>query len=78
MLGSNQMLVDLLDKKALDPPINVGKRKHDDDSEESEEKKILLEVEPKVTASKNAANLYAEMAASILEDEDLDEEPSAS
>ncbi|XP_055917031.1 AT-rich interactive domain-containing protein 2 isoform X2 [Eupeodes corollae] len=73
MIGANQMLVDLLDKKALEPPMG-GKRKHDDDYEESDEKKILLEVEPKVTASKNAANLYAEMAASILEDEDLEEE----
>lgn len=35
---------------------------------------LLLEETP-VTPSKNAANLYAEMAASILEDEDLDDIP---
>ncbi|XP_022229733.2 AT-rich interactive domain-containing protein 2 [Drosophila obscura] len=31
--------------------------------------------EPQVTPSKNAANLYADLAASILEDEDLDDVP---
>ncbi|KAH8297367.1 hypothetical protein KR044_010972, partial [Drosophila immigrans] len=33
------------------------------------------QAEPQVTPSKNAANLYADLAASILEDEDLDDVP---
>ncbi|XP_065370051.1 AT-rich interactive domain-containing protein 2 isoform X2 [Calliphora vicina] len=81
---ANQMLVDILDKKMVDPPIPgsiIQKRKIDDHS--GNNKRLALETtsaaapsakeEVQVTPSKNAANLYAEMAASILEDEDLEE-----
>ncbi|XP_037808501.1 AT-rich interactive domain-containing protein 2 isoform X2 [Lucilia sericata] len=80
---ANQMLVDILDKKMVDPPIPtsiIQKRKMEDNS--GNNKRLALETnsaatsakeEPQVTPSKNAANLYAEMAASILEDEDLEE-----
>ncbi|XP_046806650.1 AT-rich interactive domain-containing protein 2 isoform X1 [Lucilia cuprina] len=80
---ANQMLVDILDKKMVDPPIPtsiIQKRKIEDNS--GNNKRLAMDTnssvtsakeEPQVTPSKNAANLYAEMAASILEDEDLEE-----
>lgn len=48
--------------------------------DEEQNKRLALEApvakeEPQVTPSKNAANLYADLAASILEDEDLDDVP---
>ncbi|KAI9579874.1 AT-rich interactive domain-containing protein 2 [Glossina fuscipes] len=82
---ANQMLVDILDKKMVDSPLlssGKGKRKLDesDASIIAGSKRPPMEVnvtkeETQVTPSKNAANLYAEMAASILEDEDLDDIP---
>lgn len=79
---ANQMLVDILDKKLVDPPIPaiIQKRKIDDQLGNNNNKRPTVECsssfgkeEVPVTPSKNAANLYAEMAASILEDEDLEE-----
>ncbi|XP_073843149.1 brahma associated protein 170kD isoform X2 [Musca autumnalis] len=77
ILLANQMLVDILDKKMIDPPVPAGliqKRKLEEPPHQN--KRLAGEL-PKedtpVTPSKNAANLYAEMAASILEDEDLEE-----
>ncbi|XP_013112828.2 AT-rich interactive domain-containing protein 2 isoform X2 [Stomoxys calcitrans] len=82
ILLANQMLVDILDKKMIEPPIPatiIQKRKVEDTS--AQNKRMALDSssinakdsEVPVTPSKNAANLYAEMAASILEDEDLEE-----
>ncbi|KAL5287735.1 ARID2 family protein [Megaselia abdita] len=84
IVTSNQMLVDLLDKKSFDPPVSVGiKRRLECDenaSSPSDEscKRIAIDgtSSPNPVASKNAANLYADLAASILEDEDdLEEMP---
>lgn len=82
VLIANQMLVDILDKKSNEPPITSGivKRKLDDSSSIGDTVKRLAidnssKDESQATPSKNAANLYAEMAASILEDEDLDDIP---
>uniref|UniRef100_A0A1A9WJD6 ARID domain-containing protein n=1 Tax=Glossina brevipalpis TaxID=37001 RepID=A0A1A9WJD6_9MUSC len=78
---ANQMLVDILDKKIVDSPLlNSGKVKRKLDEPDASSKRQSVEInvtkeEPQVTPSKNAANLYAEMAASILEDEDLDDIP---
>ncbi|XP_037944978.1 AT-rich interactive domain-containing protein 2-like [Teleopsis dalmanni] len=83
---ANQMLVEILDKKLLDPPIptTIIKRKIEDTSNIGHEqaKRLALDSSESardeiqnVTPSKNAANLYAEMAASILEDEELDDIP---
>lgn len=87
---ANQMLVEILDKKAIEPPLPsvINKRKLEDSHEQA--KRMALDANistcstsststttatttEQVTPSKNAANLYAEMAASILEDEDLEE-----
>ena len=77
---ANQMLVDILDKKLVDPPIPavIQKRKMEDSMGNNkrltvESSSTCAKEEVQVTPSKNAANLYAEMAASILEDEDLEE-----
>uniref|UniRef100_A0A034VVV0 AT-rich interactive domain-containing protein 2 n=1 Tax=Bactrocera dorsalis TaxID=27457 RepID=A0A034VVV0_BACDO len=77
---ANQMLVEILDKKGGEPPMpsTIIKRKMEEGTETA--KRIALESinskeDPQVTPSKNAANLYAEMAASILEDEDLEDIP---
>ncbi|XP_067640762.1 AT-rich interactive domain-containing protein 2 [Eurosta solidaginis] len=78
---ANQILVDVLDNKGGEPPIpaTIIKRKIEDSSEPA--KRPTLEPltskldDVQVTPSKNAANLYAEMAASILEDEDLEDIP---
>ncbi|XP_011185552.2 AT-rich interactive domain-containing protein 2 [Zeugodacus cucurbitae] len=77
---ANQMLVEILDKKSGEPPIagTIIKRKIEECTEPS--KRLALEPinakeDSQVTPSKNAANLYAEMAASILEDEDLEDIP---
>ncbi|CAD6996201.1 unnamed protein product [Ceratitis capitata] len=77
---ANQMLVDILDKKGGEPPITnaIMKRKIEEGNDTA--KRIALDPssgreEMPVTPSKNAANLYAEMAASILEDEDLEDIP---
>lgn len=84
ILLANQMLVDILDKKIIEPPLPttagiIQKRKLDDHLIQN--KRLALDSsntsssrgETPVTPSKNAANLYAEMAASIMEDEDLEE-----
>lgn len=77
---ANQMLVEILDKKGGEPPIPSTsiKRKLEECTEPA--KRLTLEPinakeDPQVAPSKNAANLYAEMAASILEDEDLEDIP---
>lgn len=83
IVNSNQMLVDLLDKKSLDPPASVGIKRRLDCDENTQSpidescKRIAIDgtSSPNPVASKNAANLYADLAASILEDEDLDEMP---
>lgn len=81
IVTSNQMLVDLLDKKSFDPPVSVGVKRRlecdEDASSPSDEscKRIAIDgtSSPNPVASKNAANLYADLAASILEDEDMEE-----
>uniref|UniRef100_A0A1I8MHJ9 ARID domain-containing protein n=1 Tax=Musca domestica TaxID=7370 RepID=A0A1I8MHJ9_MUSDO len=84
ILLANQMLVDILDKKMVDPPVPGGliqKRKVEEQMQPNKRlagdaltsNASISKEETQVTPSKNAANLYAEMAASILEDEDLEE-----
>jgi AT-rich interactive domain-containing protein 2 len=75
-LSANKMLVDLLDKKASEPQFVTIKRKADPDLEVPA-KKIELEAtsgDPPVTPSPKAADLYAKLAGSILEDEDMEED----
>lgn len=73
-ITANKMLVDLLDKKAPEPPAfgekNVLKRKTDVDSEIPSKRS---DNESKAPSAK-AADLYAELAGSILEDEEMEEE----
>ncbi|XP_065085749.1 mucin-5AC-like isoform X5 [Ochlerotatus camptorhynchus] len=74
-LTTNKMLVDLLDKKTNDPPVfaigeTTVKRKSDADAAEPPAKMINTE-EMKVTSK--AADLYAELAGSILEGEDMED-----
>ena len=73
-ITANKMLVDLLDKKAPEPPVfgekNVLKRKIDADSEIPSKRS---DNESKAPSAK-AADLYAELAGSILEDEEMEEE----
>ncbi|CAO1356472.1 unnamed protein product [Diamesa serratosioi] len=73
-ITANKMLVDLLDKKAPEPPAfgekNVLKRKTDADSEIPLKRS---DNESKAPSAK-AADLYAELAGSILEDEEMEEE----
>lgn len=72
---ANKMLVDLLDKKAPEPPVfgsTTIKRKIDMDSEVPA-KKHDSEDQP-VTPSSKAADLYAKLAGSILEDEEMEDE----
>ena len=73
---ANKMLVDLLDKKVLEPPVfgsTTIKRKIDMDSEVPA-KKSDTDGPEHVTPSSKAADLYAKLAGSILEDEEMDEE----
>lgn len=73
---ANKMLVDLLDKKAPEPPVfgaTTIKRKIDMDGEVPS-KKADIESEQPVTPSSKAADLYAKLAGSILEDEEMDDE----
>ena len=77
---ANQMLVDILDKKAIEPPITGSSKRKLDETSNEPCKRMTMDAAvaggtttEQVTPSKNAANLYAEMAASILEDEDLEE-----
>ncbi|XP_014090046.2 AT-rich interactive domain-containing protein 2 [Bactrocera oleae] len=77
---ANQMLVEILDKKGGEPPTpsTIIKRKIEECTEPAKRQAlepINAKEDPQVTPSKNAANLYAEMAASILEDEDLEDIP---
>ncbi|XP_053684962.1 AT-rich interactive domain-containing protein 2 isoform X5 [Sabethes cyaneus] len=76
-ITNNKMLTDLLDKQTNDPPMfSIGettvKRKSEIDSTEPPPKKLdLMDEEVKVTPK--AADLYAELAGSILADEDLED-----
>lgn len=74
-ITANQMLVDLLDKKALEPPVfgsTTIKRKIEMDSEVPAKK---LDTEDSVAPSTKAADLYAKLAGSILDsDEEMEDE----
>lgn len=75
-ITANKMLVDLLDKKAPEPPVFTGttiKRKIDMESEVPS-KKADTESGDVVTPSSKAADLYAKLAGSILEDEEMEDE----
>jgi AT-rich interactive domain-containing protein 2 len=76
-ITANKMLVDLLDKKAPEPPVFGGttiKRKIDMESEVPA-KKSDTEEQPAVTPSPKAADLYAKLAGSILDsDEEMEDE----
>ena len=75
-ITANKMLVDLLDKKAPEPPVFGGttiKRKIDMESEVPS-KKADTESSDAVTPSSKAADLYAKLAGSILEDEEMEDE----
>lgn len=72
-ISANKMLVDLLDKKAPEPPVFTTtsiKRKIDMESEVPA-KKIDTEADQ---PSSKAADLYAKLAGSILEDEEMEDE----
>lgn len=69
-ITANKMLVDLLDKKVLEPPVFASttiKRKIDMDSEVPAKK---ADTEGGDQASSKAADLYAKLASSIIDDED--------
>lgn len=74
---ANKMLVDLLDKKAPEPPVfgaTTIKRKIDMDGEVPSKKADIEPSDQPVTPSSKAADLYAKLAGSILEDEEMDDE----
>ncbi|KAL7046948.1 hypothetical protein ACKWTF_002752 [Chironomus riparius] len=79
-LTANKMLVDLLDKKGTEPPHVFGsttiKRKAETESEVPAKKQDIETQRPEqiVSPSPKAADLYAKLAGSILEDEDDEEE----
>lgn len=76
-ITSNKMLVDLLDKKAPEPPVfgsTTIKRKIDMDSEVPSKKFDHESRESMVAPSPKAADLYAKLAGSILEDEEMEDE----
>ncbi|CRK95629.1 CLUMA_CG009087, isoform A [Clunio marinus] len=76
-ITANKMLVDLLDKKAPEPPVfgaTTIKRKIDMDTEVPAKKVDLESVDAPVTPSPKAADLYAKLAGSILEDEEMEDE----
>ncbi|XP_070494438.1 AT-rich interactive domain-containing protein 2 isoform X2 [Chironomus tepperi] len=78
-LTANKMLVDLLDKKGTEPPHVFGgttiKRKAETESDVPTKKQDIETQRPEqiVSPSPKAADLYAKLAGSILEDEDEDE-----
>lgn len=76
-IAANKMLVDLLDKKAPEPPVfgaTTIKRKIDMESEVPS-KKSDTEDQSSVAASPKAADLYAKLAGSILDsDEEMEDE----
>lgn len=78
-LTANKMLVDLLDKKAPEPPVfgsTTIKRKADIESEIPAKKMEIETQRPDqiVSPSPKAADLYAKLAGSILEDEEMEED----
>ncbi|XP_055531162.1 AT-rich interactive domain-containing protein 2 isoform X2 [Wyeomyia smithii] len=77
-ITNNKMLTDLLDKQTNDPPMfSIGettvKRKSEVECTDPPAKKLdLIDVED-VKVTPKAADLYAELAGSILADEDLED-----
>ncbi|KXJ83207.1 hypothetical protein RP20_CCG008043 [Aedes albopictus] len=77
-LAGNKMLADLLDKKTNDPPVfaigeTTVKRKSDVDATEPPAKKLDFSETEEIKVTPKAADLYAELAGSILEDEDMED-----
>lgn len=72
-LSANKMLVDLLDKKT-EPQFVTIKRKTDSECEIPSKKIDLDGGHSEVTPSPKAADLYAKLASSLLEDEDMEED----
>lgn len=91
VVTANKMLADLLDRKSSDPPFNVSgdisnKRKIDananptSDEPSAKRSNIVENDNDKKNANKStssAANLYAKLAASLLEDEDMEIDETA-
>lgn len=80
-LNANKMLVDLLDKKGHDPPVFPSladkgpiKRKMENSAEEVPAKKADTDNIVDANPNAKAADLYAQLAGSILEDEEMEEE----
>lgn len=76
-ITANKMLVDLLDKKAPEPPVFNStsiKRKIDMDVEVPAKKSDIDTRDITVAPSPKAADLYAKLAGSILEDEEMEDE----
>lgn len=72
VVTSNKMLADLLDKKSSDPPFTIDtKRKRGASGDDPAVKRAATDA----SATSSAANAYAKLAASLLEDEDMEEEP---
>lgn len=75
VVTSNKMLADLLDKKSADPPFTSDtKRKRGASGDDPAVKRAATDA----GATSSAANAYAKLAASLLEDEDMEEEPEQS
>lgn len=88
VVTANKMLADLLERKSSDPPFNVSgdisnKRKIDANanptSDEPPTKRLnyidndnSIDKKNATKSSSSAANLYAKLAASLLEDEDME------
>ncbi|XP_055621879.1 AT-rich interactive domain-containing protein 2 isoform X2 [Toxorhynchites rutilus septentrionalis] len=77
-ITTNKMLTDLLDKKTHDPQVfaigeTTVKRKSDIDAAEPPTKKLDLMGTEEVKVTPKAADLYAELAGSILEGEELED-----
>jgi AT-rich interactive domain-containing protein 2 len=84
-ISANKMLVDLLDKKALEPPVFPAlaektvtlKRKIDGTVEEVPAKKADTDNIVDANPNAKAADLYAKLAGSILEDEEMEDDESS-
>lgn len=85
VVTANKMLADLLDRKSSDPPFNVSgdvsnKRKIDANANPTSDEPLakrsnIVENDndkKNAKSSSSAANLYAKLAASLLEDEDME------
>lgn len=87
VVNANKMLADLLERKSADPPFNISgdvnnKRKIDSNANTTNDPKRMCTIDSadddkkmqKTTSTQSAAKLYEKLAASLLEDEDMEVE----